>query len=105
MKRSSAANNLKPINKNGMPHVGRAKGIPNKISRTDAIIYAAEHSKHSKDSTLESYLVNIADNNKDLFTPLLGRLLPLQINGRTQVTNKIVYTTVAEVSTTVAYLF
>jgi hypothetical protein len=40
---------------------------------------------------------NLADNHKALFVPLLGRLLPLQINARTQQTTKVVYSTVEEV--------
>ena len=39
----------------------------------------------------------LADNHKALFVPLLGRLLPLQINARTQQTTKVVYRTVEEV--------
>jgi len=83
----------------GAHPTGRSAGTPNKVSRAfkDAIIYAAEHSKHSKDGTLEGYLLNIADNDKALFVPLLGRLLPLQINARTQQTTKVVYRTVEEV--------
>ena len=83
----------------GAHPTGRSAGTPNKLSRAfkDALIFAAEHSKHSKDGTLEGYLLNIADNDKGLFVPLLGRLLPLQINARTQQTNKIVYSTVSEV--------
>ena len=42
-------------------------------------------------------MLDLADNHKALFVPLLGRLLPLQINARTQQTTKIVYKTVAEV--------
>jgi hypothetical protein len=83
----------------GAHPTGRSAGTPNKVSRAfkDALIYAAEHSKHSKDHTLEGYLLDIANNNKELFVPLLGRLLPLQINARTQQVTKVVYSTVAEV--------
>jgi hypothetical protein len=78
---------------------GRSAGTPNKVSRAfkDAIIYAAEHSADSGDGTLEGYLLDLADNHKALFVPLLGRLLPLQINARTQQTTKVVYRTVEEV--------
>jgi hypothetical protein len=90
--------NLNPFQPGTRP-VGRAKGTPNKISRgmKDAIVFAAEHSKHSKDGTLEGYLLKVADERMDLFVPLLGRLLPLQINAKTQPTTKIVYSTVEEV--------
>jgi hypothetical protein len=49
------------------------------------------------DHTLEGYLLMVANDHVDLFVPLLGRLLPLQINARTQQTTKVVYSTVAEV--------
>ena len=83
----------------GAHPTGRSAGTPNKLSRAfkDALIFAAEHSKHSEDGTLEGYLLHVADKHVELFVPLLGRLLPLQINARTQQTNKIVYSTVAEV--------
>ena len=88
-----------PAMKKGAHPFGRAPGTPNKVSRAfkDALIWAAENSKDSKDGTLESYLLDLADNHKGLFVPMLGRLLPLQINARTQQTNKIVYSTVEEV--------
>jgi hypothetical protein len=87
------------IARSNAPGAARSAGTPNKLSRAfkDALIFAAEHSKHSKDGTLEGYLLNIADNDKGLFVPLLGRLLPLQINARTQQTTKVVYSTVEEV--------
>jgi hypothetical protein len=83
----------------GAHPTGRSAGTPNKLSRAfkDALIFAAEHSIYSKDGTLEGYLLNIADNDKALFVPLLGRLLPLQINVRTQQITKVVYRTVEEV--------
>jgi hypothetical protein len=89
---------VRPLNKDGKP-LQRPPGSANVISRAlkDAIIWATEHSKDSKDGTLESYVLDLADNHKALFVPLLGRLLPLQINARTMQTTKIVYKTVAEV--------
>jgi hypothetical protein len=88
----------RPLNKDGKP-LQRPPNTPNVISRAlkDAIIWATEHSKDSKDGTLESYVLDLADNHKALFVPLLGRLLPLQINARTQQTTKVVYSTVEEV--------
>lgn len=90
-------NKLKPIKK-GEHNFGRKAGTPNKVSRAfkDGLVWAAEHADDS-DGTLEGYLLDLANNHKPLFVPLLGRLLPLQINARTQVTTKIVYKTVAEV--------
>ena len=85
--------------KKGERPFGRQAGTPNKVSRAfkDALIYAAEHSADSGDGTLEGYLLDLADNHKALFVPLLGRLLPLQINARTQQATKVVYRTVEEV--------
>jgi hypothetical protein len=73
-----------PYLKKGTHPQGRAKGTPNKISRElkEAIIYGMEHSKHSKDGTVESYMVAVADKRMDLMVPLAGKLLPLQINSR-----------------------
>jgi hypothetical protein len=80
-------------------NTGRSAGTPNRISRAfkDALIFAAEHSKHSEDGTLEGHLLNIADNDKALFVPFLGRLLPLQISARTQQTTKVVYRMMDEI--------
>jgi hypothetical protein len=88
-----------PAMKKGQRPFGRAPGTPNKISRAfkDALIYAAELSRHSEDNTLEGYLLYLANDKQELFVPLLGRLLPLQINARTQATTKIVYSSVDQV--------
>jgi hypothetical protein len=88
----------KPFKK-GEPHVGRKAGVPNKLSRQlkDAIIFGMEHSIHSKDGTVESYMTTVADKRMDLMVPLAGKLLPLLINARTAITNKIVYQSVEEV--------
>src|ERR1035437_1203762 len=79
--------------------VGRALGTPNKTTRAlkDAIIYAAENSVHSEDKTLESYLLFLANDKVELFVPLLGRLLPLQINAKTERRVKVTYSSVEEV--------
>jgi hypothetical protein len=54
---------LKPIKKGTHP-VGRKPGTPNVVSRAlkDALIYAAEHSKHSDDGSLEGYMLTVADD-------------------------------------------
>jgi hypothetical protein len=58
-----APQNMRPIKKGTHP-VGRAKGTPNVISRAlkDALIYAAEHSMHSNDGSLEGYMLTVADD-------------------------------------------
>src|ERR1035437_532454 len=62
------------------PNAGRPKGAKNVMTRVlkDAILRAAAESKHSKGGGLAGYLTYIEDNNKELFVPLLMRLLPLQ---------------------------
>jgi hypothetical protein len=62
------------------PNAGRPKGSKNVMTRLlkDAILLAAEQSKHSKDGSLAGYLTYLADNKPELFVPLLARLLPLQ---------------------------
>jgi hypothetical protein len=42
-------------------------------------------------------MLTVANERMDLFVPLLGRLLPLQINDKTERTTKITYSTVEEV--------
>ena len=61
-------------------HVGRFKGAlckPNRVLR-QALIYAAEKSKNSKDRTLESYCTFLADERPELFVHLLGKIITLQ---------------------------
>jgi len=59
---------------------GRKQGATGKHTRVlkQALIYAAEKSKHSKSSNLESYCIWLADDRPELFVSLLGRLLPIQ---------------------------
>jgi hypothetical protein len=85
--------------KKGDGRSGRPLGVPNKISRTlrDALIYVAEHSKWSKDGTLESYCTTLADKFPKAYGPLLARLLPLTIDARHQIVEKVVYRTVEEI--------
>jgi hypothetical protein len=65
---------------------GRPRGAPNKTTRAlkEAIILAAEKSKHSKAHDLEGYLLYLADEKPELFVPLLGRLLPLQVRAKNE---------------------
>src|SRR5258706_5156056 len=64
----------------------RPKGAPNKTTRAlkEAIILAAEKSKHSKAHDLEGYLLYLADEKPELFVPLLGKLLPLQVRAKNE---------------------
>ena len=73
--------NMRPMRK-GERRVGRAKGTPNKITREikEALINAAEMSKHSASKTLEGYALYLADNKPEVFASLLGRLIPVQAN-------------------------
>src|SRR5258706_4722677 len=72
--------------KKGDGRGGRPKGAPNKTTRAlkEAIILAAEKSKHSKAHDLEGYLLYLADEKPELFVPLLGKLLPLQVRAKNE---------------------
>lgn len=63
-----------------IPGSGRAKGQPNKTTRDlrEAILHAAELSKHSKTKDLTGYLVFLANERPETYTTLLGRMVPLQ---------------------------
>jgi hypothetical protein len=87
------------------PNAGRPKGSKNVMTRLlkDAILLAAEQSKHSKDGSLAGYLTYLADNNKELFVRLLAKL-PLQekeldktAKQRGRPVERVVYRTVEEV--------
>jgi hypothetical protein len=64
---------------------GRSKGTPNTQTKLlkDALMLAAEvaGNKIEQDSGLVGYLVHVAMNKPDLFVPLLGKVLPLQVQG------------------------
>jgi hypothetical protein len=74
------------------PNAGRPKGAKNVMTRVlkEAILRAAAESKHAKDNGggLEGYLVHIANNNKELFVPLLAKALLLQEKERGQTANQ-----------------
>ena len=72
--------------KKGDGRGGRPKGAPNKTTRAlkEAIILAAEKSKHSKAHDLEGYLLYLADEKPELFVPMLGKLLPLQVRAKNE---------------------
>jgi hypothetical protein len=60
---------------------GRPKGSPNKTTALlkDAILEAAQ--KAGKKEGMVGYLVKQADENPAAFMTLLGKVLPMQING------------------------
>ena len=72
--------------KKGDGRGGRPKGAPNKTTRVlqEAIILAAEKSKHSRTGDLEGYLRHLADDKPELFVPLLAKLLPLQVRAKNE---------------------
>ena len=72
--------------KKGDGRGGRPQGAPNKTTRAlkEAIILAAELSKHSETRDLVGYLQYLADNRPELFVPLLGKLLPLQVRAKNE---------------------
>ena len=84
------------------PNAGRPKGAKNVMTRVlkDAILLAAEESKHSNGGGLGGYLTYIADERPDLFVKLLAKLLPLQERELAKAAKKaepVVYKSVAEV--------
>jgi hypothetical protein len=72
------------------PNAGRPKGSKNVMTRVlkDAILGAAAKSKHAKGGGLAGYLTDIADNNKELFVPLLAKALLRQEKERGQTANQ-----------------
>lgn len=71
--------NLVPFEK-GKRHAGRAVGTPNVFTRVlkRVIVMAGEQSRHSKDGSLLSYLVHVANEHPALYINLLGRLVPIE---------------------------
>lgn len=78
---------------------GSRKGIQNKSTKMmkEALVIAAEASKHSNKKGLIGYLTWLADHREETFATLLGRLLPLQVNMRSEHVETKRYETVAEV--------
>jgi hypothetical protein len=81
------------------PGSGRVKGKPNgqTLAQREAMFWAAEHSKHSADQTLQGYYLFLADEFPQAMGNNLNRLLPLQVNQRVEVRQKVVYKTSAEI--------
>jgi hypothetical protein len=63
----------------------------------EAIMLAIQASKHSKGQGLVGYLTTVADTRMDLMVGLVGRLLPMQVNAKSETTEPVVYRTTAEV--------
>jgi hypothetical protein len=81
-----------------LPGSGRVKGQPNKISMAQklAMVWAAEHSDHS-DGTLQGFYLYLANKFPQDHGRNLNRLLPLQVDARHQVVQKVIYKTSEEV--------
>jgi hypothetical protein len=75
---------LKPI-RTGDGRGGRVPGQVNKVTRVlkTAIVLAGEKSRHSKDGSLLSYLIHVADEYPALYIGLLGRLVPVEAKLKT----------------------
>ena len=64
----------------GKPGPGRPKGSPNKVTRAlkEAILEAAEAAGGK--GGIVAYLTRQAKENPRAFLPLLGRILPIEVN-------------------------
>jgi hypothetical protein len=82
-----------------IPGAGRKPGQPNKISmiQKQAMIWAAEHSDLSADGTLQGYYLAIANKFPVDHARNLNRLLPLQVDARHEIRQKVVYRTSEEI--------
>jgi hypothetical protein len=90
---------LRP-NRRGERRGGRKAGTPNKVSGSlkEAILLAAEAvgaDGKGKDGLL-GYLTSLARRHPAIFVPLLGRVLPLQIDQKTEQKPVVRYETVEE---------
>lgn len=70
----------------GAPGPGRPKGVPNKITTAlkDAILQAAAAA--GGEEGLVGYLTTQASENPQSFLPLLGKVLPMQVEASHKVT-------------------
>jgi hypothetical protein len=82
-----------------IPGAGRKAGQPNRISMAQkaAMVWAAEHSDHSADKTLQGFYLHIANTFPQDHARNLNRILPLQIDARHEIRQKVVYRTKEEV--------
>jgi len=64
---------------------GRPKGSQNKVTRDlkEAILEAATRVGNERDpgQGLVGYLTHLAKTNEAAFTPLIGKVLPMQVSG------------------------
>jgi hypothetical protein len=81
------------------PGSGRVKGQPNgqTLAQREAMFWAARNSEHSADGTLQGFYVYIANKFPQDHAHNLNRLLPMKIDQRTEVRQRVVYKTSAEV--------
>ena len=96
---NNKASGLRP-NRRGERRGGRKAGTPNKVtgSLKEAILLAAEAvgaDGKGKDGLL-GYLTSLARRHPAIFVPLLGRVLPLQIDQKTEQKPVVRYETVEE---------
>jgi hypothetical protein len=82
-----------------IPGAGRKVGQQNKISMAQklAMIWAAENSDHSADKTLQGFYLHIANAFPQDHARNLNRILPLQVDARHEIRQKVVYKTSAEI--------
>jgi hypothetical protein len=62
--------------------------IDRRLLSMSVILRAAAASKHAKGGGLAGYLTDIADNNKELFVPLLAKALLQQAKERARTANR-----------------
>jgi hypothetical protein len=81
------------------PGSGRVKGQPNKISMAQklAMVWAAENSDHSADKTLQGFYLFIANKFPQDHARNLNRILPLQVDARHEIRQKVVYRSAEEI--------
>jgi hypothetical protein len=78
---------------------GRKKGTTNVMTTVvkEAMMLAIQASEHSDGKGLVGYLTKVADERMDLMVGLIGRLLPMQVNSKSEPPEKIIYKTTEEV--------
>ena len=78
---------------------GRKKGKANVMTTVvkEALMLAIQASKHSDNKGLVGYLTKVADERMDLMVGLIGRLLPMQINSKSETTETIIYKSPEEI--------